>query len=160
MPTEVRTNPSFTGVASPGVIDTPPVRPDPVSSYNHQRRRTQDVQALVSDYLDALNERDAARRRELVQALYTADCTYTDPQVELEGPEQIDGFIEQTHERFPGTTFTLGGPIDAHHSQARFQWHAGPADAPGAYVGFDVIVAEDGRIRNVSGTSRAVTTMK
>ncbi len=35
--------------------------------------------------------------------------------------------------------------------QARFQWHAGPADAPDAYIGFDVIVTEDGRIRSVYG---------
>src|SRR2546421_12993499 len=56
-----------------------------------------------------------------------------------------------TRDAIPGVTFTLGGPIDAHHNQARFQWHAGPAAAPDSYVGFDVIVAEDGRIRNVYG---------
>ena len=111
----------------------------------------QDVQALVTRYLDAFNETDAERRRELLEALYTADCTYTDPHVDLRGAEQIDGFIEQTQERFAGFTFTLGGTIDAHHDQARFQWHAGPADEPDAYVGFDVIVADDGRIRNVYG---------
>ena len=111
----------------------------------------QDAQTLVTRYLEAFNETDADRRRELLEALYTRDCTYTDPHVELEGAEQIDGFIEQTQARFPGAAFTLGGPIDAHHNQARFQWHAGRADAPDAYVGFDVIVAEDGRIRNVYG---------
>ena len=46
-------------------------------------------------------------------------------------------------------SFTLGGPVDAHHNQARFQWRAGPADAPDQYAGFDVIVTEDGRIRSV-----------
>jgi hypothetical protein len=71
--------------------------------------------------------------------------------VDLEGAAQIDGFIEHTQERFRGFTFTVGGPIDAHHNQARFQWHAGPDDKPDTYVGFDVIVAEDGRIRNVYG---------
>jgi hypothetical protein len=111
----------------------------------------QDAQMLVTQYLETFNETDADRRRDLLEALYAEDCTYTDPHVELQGFEQIDRFIEQTHERFPGATFTLGGPIDAHHSQARFQWHAGPADAPDAYVGFDVIVAEDGRIRSVYG---------
>ena len=111
----------------------------------------QDVQTLITDYLETFNETDADRRRALLEALYTADCTYTDPHVDLEGAEQINGFIEHTQERFPGVTFTLGGPIDAHHRQARFQWHAGPADAPETYVGFDVIVAEDGRIRNVYG---------
>lgn len=111
----------------------------------------QDVRTLITDYLDTFNETDADRRRSLLEALYTPDCTYTDPHVELQGAEQINGFIEQTQERFPGFTFTLGGPIDGHHNQARFQWHAGPADAPETYVGFDVIVAADGRIRNVYG---------
>jgi hypothetical protein len=111
----------------------------------------QDAQTLVTRYLEAFNETNAGRRRELLEALYTPGCTYTDPQVELQGAEQIDGFIAQTHERFPGVSFTLGGPIDAHHNQARFNWHAGPADAPDAFVGFDVIVAEDGRIRSVYG---------
>ena len=115
----------------------------------------QNAQTLVTQYLETFNETDADRRRELLDALYTADCTYTDPHVDLHGAEQIDGFIEQTQERFPGFTFTLGGPIDAHHSQARFQWHAGPADAPDAYVGFDVIVAEDDRIRTVYGFTDA-----
>ena len=112
---------------------------------------TLDLQTVVTRYIDAFNETDAGRRRELVEALYTPDCTYTDPNVHLQGAEQIDGFIGQTQERFPGFTFTLGGAIDAHHNQARFQWHAGPADAPDAYVGFDVIVTEDGCIRNVYG---------
>ena len=111
----------------------------------------QNPQTLVTQYLQAFNETDADRRRELLEALYTPDCTYTDPHVDLEGAAQIDGFIEQTQGRFPGFTFTLGGPIDAHHEQLRFQWHAGPADRPDAYVGFDVILTEDGRIRNVYG---------
>lgn len=115
----------------------------------------QDVQTLVTRYIETFNETDAGRRRELLGTLYAADCTYTDPHVDLRGAEQIDGFIEQTQERFPGLAFGLGGEIDAHHEQARFQWHAGPPDAPDTFVGFDVIVTEDGRIRNVYGFTDA-----
>jgi hypothetical protein len=111
----------------------------------------QDVQTIVTRYIDSFNETDADRRRALLESLYTAECTYTDPQVDLVGTDQINGFIGQTQEHFPGLTFTLGGPIDAHHNQARFQWHAGPAAAPDAIVGFDVIVMEDDRIRHVYG---------
>jgi hypothetical protein len=111
----------------------------------------QDLQTLATRYIDAFNEVDPDRRRDLLEALYTPDCTYTDPHVDLVGADQINGFIGQTQERFPGVTFKLGGPIDAHHNQARFQWHAGPVDTPDAYVGFDVIVTENGRIRNVYG---------
>ncbi len=113
--------------------------------------QTLDVQTLVTRYIEPFNETNPDRRRELLEALYTADCAYTDPHVALRGIEQVNDFIEQTQERFPGFTFTLGSPIDAHHNQARFQWHAGPADRPDTYVGFDVIVTDDGRIRNVYG---------
>ena len=115
----------------------------------------QDAQTLVMQYLEVFYETDTDRGRELVEALFAPDCTYTDPHVDLQGPEQIEGFIEQTEERFPGFMFKLGRPIDAHQNQARFQWPAGPADASDAYVGFDVIVAEDGRISNVYGFMHA-----
>jgi hypothetical protein len=110
-----------------------------------------DPTQIVDRYLEAFNETDPARRRELVEALFTEESTYTDPQVELRGPAELDGFIAQTQGQFPGFTFTLGGPIDAHHEQLRFQWHAGPVEAPDQFIGFDVIVTDDGRIRNVYG---------
>lgn len=111
----------------------------------------QDATRLVERYIETFNETDADRRRELIEALYGAEGTYTDPNVDLHGAAQIDGFVAQTQETFPGYTFTVGGPIDAHHNQARFQWHGGPAEEPDRYVGFDVIVADDGRIRSVHG---------
>jgi len=111
----------------------------------------QDATQIVERYIETFNETDADRRRELIEALYTTDGTYTDPNVDLHGPAQIDQFIAQTQETFPGYTFRIGGPIDAHHDQARFQWHGGPADEPDRYVGFDVIVADDGHIRSVYG---------
>jgi hypothetical protein len=110
-----------------------------------------DPKELVERYIAAFNETDSERRRSLLDSLYAGNSTYTDPHVELRGPEQIEAFISQTQQRFPGYTFSLGGPVDAHHDQARFQWHAGPSGDPAQYVGFDVIVAEDGRIRSVYG---------
>lgn len=76
-----------------------------------------DAAEVVTRYLETFNETDPDRRRELLEALYTTNGTYTDPHVDLQGPEQIGGFIEQTQERFPGFTFTLGSPIDAHHDK-------------------------------------------
>jgi SnoaL-like domain len=110
-----------------------------------------DPKDLVERYIASFNETDAARRRQLLDTLYVSHSTYTDPHVDLQGTAQIDDFISQTQARFPGFTFGLAGPVDAHHDQARFQWHAGPADDPDQYVGFDVIVTDDGRIRSVYG---------
>jgi hypothetical protein len=116
------------------------------------------MENTVESYLATFNETDAERRRELLGALYTQESTYTDPHVDLRGYEQIDAFIAQTQERFPGFTFRLEGPIDAHHDQARFQWHAGPAEEPDRFVGFDVIVTDEGRIRSVYGFMDAAPT--
>lgn len=115
----------------------------------------QNAQTIVTHYLEAFNETDADRRRELLKTLYTPDCTYTDPHVDLEGAAQIDGFIDQTQQRFPEFMFTLAGPIDSHHNQARFQWQAGPPETPDTYVGFDVIVTADGHISHVYGFTDA-----
>ena len=111
----------------------------------------QNPSEIVERYLGTFNEADAARRQAMLEALYTEDSTYTDPHVALRGRAEIDGFIAQTQARFPGFTFTVGGPVDAHHDQLRFQWHAGPAEHPAQFVGFDVIVCDDGQIRDVYG---------
>ena len=112
-------------------------------------------QQIAERYLETFNETDAARRRELLEQLYTSQGTYIDPHVEVSGTDAIDAFIGQTQERFPGFTFKLGGPVDAHHDQARFQWHAGPDGEPPIYAGFDVIVTDGGRICSVYGFADA-----
>ena len=48
--------------------------------------------------------------------------------------------------------FTIGGPVDAHHVQARFSWHLGPSGAEPVVIGFDVAVMNGGgQIRTVYG---------
>ena len=111
-----------------------------------------DIQDIVDRYIATFNEADAERRRAELEALYGEAGGYTDPHVELRGAEQIDAFIASTQERFPGYRFKLGGPVDAHHNQARFHWHAGPAGDPEpTFVGFDVIVTDAGKVRDVFG---------
>ena len=46
------------------------------------------MQEIIDRYLAAFNETDAARRRELLDALYTSESTYTDPHVDLSGPSR------------------------------------------------------------------------
>jgi hypothetical protein len=111
-----------------------------------------DFQNLVERYIEGFNETDPARRSALIEQLYTQDAQYTDPQAELTGRDQIDAFIGQVQSLFPAYLFTIGSAIDAHHTQARFAWNAtAPGETEPAYVGFDVVVAEDGRIDRVYG---------
>ena len=110
------------------------------------------AKAIVQKYIATWNNTDATGRRKAIDAIYTADCRYTDPNVALSGREQIDHFIGAVQNQFPGAEFVLAGGVDAHHDQVRFTWHAKvPGRADAVAIGFDVAVFEDGRIKQVLG---------
>jgi hypothetical protein len=108
---------------------------------------------IVERYLAAWNETDAVKRRSLVDGVWAADARYTDPLADAHGRAEIDGLIGAVQQQFPGFVFALGGAVDAHHDQARFSWHLGPAGAAEPVViGFDVAILDgDGQIRSVYG---------
>jgi hypothetical protein len=111
------------------------------------------MQEIIERYLAAWNETDPSRRSELVGALWAPDGSYTDPLADARGPAEIDGLIGAVQQQFPGFVFTLGGPVDGHHNQARFTWHLGPADGgEPVVIGFDVaVLTEHGQISAVHG---------
>ncbi len=107
---------------------------------------------LLDRYLACWNETDAATRRALLAAHWTADATYTDPLVDVEGLDALNSTIAAVQEQFPGFAFTPIGPVDAHHDIARFSWGLGPVGAEPLVVGFDVVTTDaDGRISSVLG---------
>jgi len=110
------------------------------------------MQEIIDRYIAAWNETDAEARRALVGSLWAADGSYTDPLADVRGPDAIAGLIGAAQQQFSGLVFTLGGPVDANHNQARFSWHLGPYGAEPVVVGFDVVVVDAaGQIRSVHG---------
>ncbi len=110
------------------------------------------IDHIVSDYLQTWNERDAAKRRAGIEALFADTCTYTDPMASVAGRAGVDGFIGAVQQQFAGVSFVLAGKVDAHHDVARFTWHAvAPGSRDPLAIGFDVVVLEGGRIKNVVG---------
>ena len=64
----------------------------------------------------------------------------------------IDQFVTAAQAQLAGLQFSLAGPVDSHHDQARFTWHLGPRNAEEPVViGFDVAVFENGRLRSIYG---------
>lgn len=110
------------------------------------------MQEIVQRYIASWNETDPERRRKLVDELWDDQASYIDPLAEAHGRDAIDAVIAAAQAQFPGFVFTLNGPVDAHHQQARFTWALGPADAGPVVIGFDVaVVTENGRLRTVLG---------
>lgn len=111
-----------------------------------------DFNAVMDRYLAVWNEPDATTRRKAVDDLFADGIRYVDPLAAIEGREALTALIGAVQEQFPGHTFALGGPLDAHHDQMRFTWTltAGPGEP--LVIGFDVAELDaDGRIRQVLG---------
>ncbi|HZR36838.1 MAG TPA: nuclear transport factor 2 family protein [Nevskia sp.] len=110
------------------------------------------LETLVHRYIDSWNQTDAGRRKAAIRELYTADAGYTDPLAAVQGWDGIDGFVAAAQQQFKGLVFSLAGKVDAHHDTARFTWHLGaPGAAEPVVIGFDVVAAQDGRLRQVYG---------
>ena len=110
------------------------------------------MQEIIERYIAAWNEADPERRRELIDSVWAADGSYTDPLADVRGRDAIDAVIAAAQQQFPGLVFTLGGPVDANHQQARFSWHLGPAGGEPLVIGFDVaVLGPDGQIAAVYG---------
>jgi hypothetical protein len=111
-----------------------------------------DFDTVVSRYLAVWNETDPAARRKRIDELFAEDVRYVDPMAAVTGREALDGLIGAVQQQFPGLTFSLGNPVDAHHDQARFTWHLSAVPGETLVEGFDVAeVDADGRIYQVLG---------
>jgi hypothetical protein len=100
----------------------------------------------------AWNEADPERRRSLIDSVWAAEGSYTDPLADVRGRDAIDAVIAAVQQQFPGLVFSLGGPVDANHQQARFSWHLGPAGEEPLVIGFDVaVLGAGGQIDAVYG---------
>ena len=110
------------------------------------------MQQVIERYIACWNQTDPGLRRKLIDEVWAEDASYTDPLGEAVGHEAIDATIAAVQQQFPGFSFTLLGPVDSHHRQARFTWGLAPDGAEPVVIGFDVAVAgDDGRLTGVLG---------
>ena len=76
------------------------------------------MQEIAERYIATWNETDPGLRRGLIDSLWAADASYTDPLADVHGRADIDATIAAVQQQFPGLVFRLGGPVDANHNQA------------------------------------------
>ncbi|MEU2723218.1 nuclear transport factor 2 family protein [Streptomyces smyrnaeus] len=110
-----------------------------------------DIQELARRYLASWNERAPARRRALIEELWTDDARYVDPIVAAEGRDAIDAAVATAQQQFPGLVYRAAGHVDGHHHAARLAWELGPVDGPPVIIGLAVLVAEQSRLCRVYG---------
>ena len=114
------------------------------------------ITSVVDTYIAAWNEGDADRRRALVGETWTDDGTYVDPLMAGTGPDEIAAMIGAAQAQFPGHRFELSFGPDAHNDVVRFTWDLTAGNGPVARGVDFATVAEDGRLRAVTGFLEAV----
>ncbi|MFF4951220.1 nuclear transport factor 2 family protein [Streptomyces chattanoogensis] len=113
---------------------------------------TTQYHTVADRYFAAWNATDEAVRAKAVAEAFTDDVTYTDPLADVAGHAGLAAVIAGAHGQFPGFVFRPLGDVDGHHDIARFGWELVSGDGAAPVAGFDVVrLAEDGRIRSVSG---------
>jgi hypothetical protein len=101
---------------------------------------------LERNLLDVFGERDAQRRRAVLESIWCADGVFVDPEGRSVGFDDIDRRIADLQARFPAFVFAAKGTADVMHDVGRLAWGFGPAGADPVVTGTDVAVTDGERI--------------
>jgi hypothetical protein len=112
---------------------------------------TRSLDEVVSNYFEAWNEPDPARRRELVASVFADDGRPVDPRADVRGHDEVAAMIAGVQERFPGHSLIRTSGLDAHHDRVRYGWRLQAPDGSIVVTALDVVeLADDGRMRCVA----------
>lgn len=111
------------------------------------------IEKLIDGYCAVWNEPDAARRREMLDAVWTADATYSDPGLDAAIAGGLVAHIERIRQSRPGATVERCGPVDHHHGFARFPFQVRLPDGTVIRRGIDIadLTAGGTRISRIVG---------
>ncbi|TAH48728.1 MAG: nuclear transport factor 2 family protein [Betaproteobacteria bacterium] len=115
---------------------------------------TEGLDTLVGDYCAAWSEHDGARRWAMLERVWAADGTYTDPSAHVAGRSALDAHIAMTLREAlpPGASIVATTHVDAHHGRFRFGWKGVLPDGSTFLEGTDFgEVDDDGRILRIVG---------
>ena len=106
-------------------------------------------QLMEKNLLEVFGERDSARRKIAINAIYTENCTFYETNEEIAGRDALNAKVESLLKGAPGFVFRAAGPAEVNHDVGRLQWHFGPPGAPPVVTGMDIALFQKGRIRSL-----------
>jgi hypothetical protein len=111
-----------------------------------------DLSTTVDTHLAAYGEPDAAKRRPLIEQVWTREGELLDPPFEGRGHDEISAMADVVQQHYAGHSFRRTSGIDEHHGFARYGWELAAPDGAVAVAGVDVAqLDEDGRIVRITG---------
>jgi hypothetical protein len=100
---------------------------------------------MKQNLLGVFSERDAEKRRSLIEKIWDTKGIFIDPHGRYVGPTAINDAAEQVQRRFPDFAFSELADGDAYSGVGRLPWGFGPPGEPRKMTGIDVLVASDDR---------------
>jgi len=108
------------------------------------------ISTLLRRNLDVFDESDPARRRALIDEIFTEDCVFCDPNKGIyRGRDEIDRIAGAIKATRPDFQYQPIAEPDVSGDGGRIRWVSGPPGEAPAYAGTDFIVAREGRIAAV-----------
>ncbi|NID05868.1 SnoaL-like domain-containing protein [Luteibacter jiangsuensis] len=104
------------------------------------------VDKLVKNYVGMLNDRDATSRAKTIDACYTYETVFNDPEGLIEGKAALNtlvGKLQATNKNFE---FRVTGAVTIQNGAVRVPWSFGPAAQPKKITGEDILTIIDGKI--------------
>ena len=110
------------------------------------------ITKIVTHYMAAWNEREAAARNTLLEACWSDGGIYVDPGVSLAGRDALNAHIATVQASRPGARVEFMSGIDIHHDVVRFLWRLIRPDGTGGDISIDFgEVGPDGRLLKIVG---------
>ena len=104
---------------------------------------------LTRNLHDVFGENDPARRRAVIDEIFTEDCVFYEPRGIYRGRDEIDRVAGALRAAHPDFRYQPIAEPEALGNGGRIQWVSGrPSETP-AYAGTDFIIVRDGRIAAV-----------
>ena len=102
---------------------------------------------LQDIHVTAWNEKDAAKRNELLERIYAADIKMYDKDFILEGLKAVSDFIGKLIVEDPAYHFATAKPIEPLQDSARFYGHINTSGGP--LNSMDFFLLEDGKVKHL-----------
>ena len=112
-----------------------------------------DAASLIDTYCLAWSAPTEAERARLLEAVWSAEATYTDPTVHARGAAELLAHISAVVARRPGAKVVRTSAVEQHHGIARFAWRVIEASGNELPEGLDIafISADGSRIERIIG---------
>lgn len=106
---------------------------------------TQLIKKFQDGHVAAWNERNRDKRDEILKTVYADNIKMYDPNLVVQGLNEVSDFITNLHIQDPDFHFSAAGPIEFTQNGARLYGHIGTRQQPEQLRSMDFFILENGK---------------